>query len=73
MAERWSYYVVDRAEIPEADAFVADILAVYERHGLCIAHEDEHGSFIIQRERRETWHEALREAAWGDPRHKEGM
>lgn len=32
---------------PRAGAFIADILAVYEKHGLSISHEDEHGAFIV--------------------------
>ena len=29
-------------------AFIDDIIEVYEKHGLSIAHEDSHGAFIIE-------------------------
>lgn len=35
-------------ERPLIDAFLADIIAVCERHQLSISHEDRHGSFIIE-------------------------
>ncbi len=31
----------------EAQAFIRDLLAVCEKHKLSLAHEDEHGSFIV--------------------------
>ena len=36
-----------RREIPEVDAFLADVIAVFHKHGLSIAHEDHQGSFIV--------------------------
>lgn len=43
--KRWS----DRGEIenPKIDAFLDEIMAVCERHGLAISHEDGHGAFEI--------------------------
>ncbi len=35
--------------IPAVDAFVADIVAVYRKHGLSISQQDGHGAFIIER------------------------
>lgn len=29
-------------------AFIDDIVEVYKKHGLCISHEDHHGSFLVQ-------------------------
>ena len=48
MAKRWktwpaAYY----AENPRVDAFLAEIEAVCEKHGLSLAHEDVHGAFIV--------------------------
>jgi len=34
-------------EVPEVDAFLADIDAVCKKHGLSISHEDSHGGFRI--------------------------
>ena len=34
-------------ECPKADAFIADILEVYKKHGLAISHEDTQGCFEI--------------------------
>jgi len=47
--------------ISEADALALtdEIVAVCKRHGLWIAHEDDHGGFIFQRASTEEW---LREA-----------
>ena len=44
-------------ESAKVEAFIADILAVYVKHGMSISHEDEHGSFIIdhQDEDNEEW------------------
>lgn len=33
---------------PKVDAFLIDIWAVCEKHGLCIGHEDAHGAFLVQ-------------------------
>lgn len=38
-----------RGEVPEVDAFLAEIEEVCRRHGMSIAHEDERGEFRIQR------------------------
>lgn len=34
-------------EMPEVDAFLADIKDVCKKHKLSISHEDGHGAFII--------------------------
>lgn len=36
-----------QVEAPDVDAFLDEIKAVCEKHGLCIAHEDSGGAFII--------------------------
>lgn len=33
---------------PAVEAFIADILEVYKKHGLSIAHEDNHGAFMVE-------------------------
>ena len=33
----------------EIQDFLDDIQLVYEKHGLCISHEDGHGSFLIEK------------------------
>lgn len=32
---------------PKVDAFIAEILAVCEKHGMSIGHEDTQGAFIV--------------------------
>lgn len=43
--KRWSD--AEQKEIPEIDAFLAEIDAVCRRHNLSISHEDHHGAFEI--------------------------
>lgn len=31
-----------------ADAFIADLIKVYKKHGMSLGHEDEHGAFLIE-------------------------
>lgn len=52
-------------EFPAVDAFIEDVIAVYRKHGLTIAHEDGHGAFIIEGldEHNERW---LRDAMAGE-------
>lgn len=35
-------------EVPEVDAFLADIEAVFRKHGMSISHQDGHGAFEIE-------------------------
>lgn len=44
-------------ESPGCDAFISDVLYVYEKHGLSIGHEDGQGSFLIEKlsERNVDW------------------
>lgn len=43
--------------------FIEDILAVYEKHGLSISHEDGHGSFEIEEynQHNEDWLRAAKD------------
>lgn len=57
----------EEAEVPEVDAFIADIIAVCRKHGMSISHEDHHGAFEIEpySEKRVEW---LKRAFWrSDP------
>jgi hypothetical protein len=36
-----------RRRTPATEAFIADIVSVYRKHGLSIGHEDNHGAFEI--------------------------
>lgn len=33
----------------QAKAFLLDLIEVYKRHGLSLAHEDSHGAFLVER------------------------
>lgn len=44
---RWVTELTARAPTPHVDAFLRDVLAVCEKHGFSIAHEDSQGGFII--------------------------
>lgn len=48
MTRRWSIQAEDRIEIPTVDAFLQDIIALYEKHGMCLTHEDTQGGFIVR-------------------------
>jgi len=39
----------------DATALIDEIIAVCTKHGLWIAHEDDHGSFMVQRESTSGW------------------
>jgi hypothetical protein len=45
--KRWDAALSDNREIPEADAFIADLVEVCRKHGLTLSHEDGHGGFEI--------------------------
>lgn len=45
--QRWNDSLGKHVESPRIDAFLAEIWAVCERHGLGISHEDVHGGFQI--------------------------
>ena len=36
------------ADSPAVDAFLSDLVEVYRRHGMSLAHEDGHGAFIVE-------------------------
>jgi hypothetical protein len=47
---RWNRIVAEHTDDPEVDAFLEEVIAVCKKHGFSIAHEDGHGSFLIQAE-----------------------
>lgn len=44
---RWICKLRTDGDTPKIDAFIEDIKKVYEKHGLAIGHEDQHGAFEI--------------------------
>ena len=43
--KRWNG--IEDIEMPKVDAFIEEVIALGKKHNLSIAHEDEHGGFII--------------------------
>lgn len=46
--KRWVNRLMANAEVPEIDAFLADIEAVCRKHGLSLSHEDGQGAFEVE-------------------------
>ena len=46
--KRWSTSKHDEIESPVIDRFLEDIIDVYRKHGLSLAHEDSHGGFLVE-------------------------
>jgi hypothetical protein len=70
MALRWSKDSMEMVEVPEVDAFIAEILSVCKKHNLAISHEDGHGAFIIERGYSDVNAEWLQQAMFFDGRPK---
>jgi len=66
--KRWEIRLQKSVESKKIDNFITDIKAVYKKHNLSIAHEDRHGSFIIERLCQENidWLEEANFVAEGD-------
>lgn len=45
--KRWVCTKRESQEVPEIDAFLADIVEVCKRHNLWLGHEDEQGAFEV--------------------------
>jgi hypothetical protein len=48
MTLRWVRRFGDSRDVPEVDAFLADIVEVCKRHKMSLAHEDRHGGFEVE-------------------------
>lgn len=60
---RLNYITGDKEEVPQKHIdFLRDIEDVCKKYGLCISHEDSHGSFLIE-EYSETMVNWLKDAA----------
>lgn len=46
--KRWNGNAQRSEEIPAADAFLEEVIAVCRKHGFSLGHEDGHGAFLIQ-------------------------
>lgn len=45
--ERWNMAASKKIENEKVDAFLAEVWAVCEKHGLALSHEDAHGAFEV--------------------------
>lgn len=59
--KRWINRLMDDAEVPAIDAFLADVEAVCRKHGFSLSHEDGQGAFEVE-EFRESNIEWLKDA-----------
>lgn len=46
--KRWHSKERREVERPDIDAFLQDVIKVCKKHGMCIAHQDHHGSFLVE-------------------------
>jgi len=55
--KRWSKTKGSMVRNPKIDAFIEDLIAVCDKHGLSISHEDTHGAFTVEvfSEKRIDW------------------
>lgn len=60
--KHWSNAAGSFIEAPEIDAFLADVFAVCEKHGMWLSHEDLHGAFEIVTESTKYWLSAASDA-----------
>ena len=63
--KRWFNSVSDYRESETMDKFLEEIKAVCLRHGFSISHEDQHGSFVIEKFKAD-YVEWLMDASVGD-------
>lgn len=45
---RWSMMAKEHVENQRVDGFLLAIIDVYEKYGLSLAHEEDHGAFIVE-------------------------
>jgi hypothetical protein len=63
MKERWQTRKKQCAATPAIDAFIEEVIAVCQKHGLYISHEDGHGGFVIVNEKADLYFDWLRDAS----------
>lgn len=54
----------DKEQSPEVKAFIADIVALYDKHGFALSHEDGHGAFIIVKDDKKTYPNGFSYRRW---------
>jgi hypothetical protein len=47
--KRWNSKAGTEVENAKIDAFLEEVIAVCQKHGFSIAHEDGHGAFLIEK------------------------
>ena len=52
MRKRSNIQLGNAVEDPGVEAFLDDIVAVCEKHGMSLGHEDGHGNFIVCRDQK---------------------
>lgn len=65
MTKRWNRNTSKDDENQEVDLFLDEVLAVCAEYGMSIAHEDEHGAFIVVPSE-PVWDDSLRTAFMED-------
>ena len=53
--KRWVCTKSESQDVPEIDAFLADIVEVCKKHNLWLGHEDEQGAFEVVDGSTEEW------------------
>lgn len=48
VVNRWKVSDGQLVEAPEIDAFLNEVVAVCERHGFSLSHEDSQGAFLVE-------------------------
>jgi hypothetical protein len=59
--ERWVKKKQKHLEVPDVDAFLAEIVAVCRKHKLSLLHQDPQGAFVVD-QYDERWTEWLMDA-----------
>ena len=54
--KRWHVSLNETKENAKADKFLADLIKVFEKHGMKLEHEDQYGAFeIVKNDRKYEW------------------
>lgn len=54
----------ERDQSPQVKAFLADLVALYDKHGLALSHEDGHGAFIVVKDDRRVYPNGFSYRRW---------